>query len=311
MAKSPVALLGVPLDLGAQNLGVEQGPAAFRAQQIIDKLTSVGLEVVDGGDVEVKPRKDLKVGDPKAKYLAEIVRVSQEVCSRSAQALNSHQRVLALGGDHSAQLGAFAGAAQVFNQNIGLIYLDAHGDMNTPQTSQTGNIHGMHLAALMGFGPDELVHVGSAGPLLNTDHLLHVGGKDMDPGELELIERENIANFSMFDLMTRGLGPLLPMIDQLKSKVTNVWVSLDLDCIDMVYAPGAAMPNRGGLTYREISTICGYIGQHLNVVGLDVVELNPSQDEAGKTAELGIELAAKLLGSDYSWYTNYLADHAR
>ncbi|HSX43754.1 MAG TPA: arginase [Candidatus Saccharimonadales bacterium] len=303
-------LIGVPLDLGAQNLGVDVGPDAFRYQKIAQKLTGSGIEITDKGDLPCPARETLEPGNPKLRFLDEIVRMSEETAKISKEAIKNGQKLIALGGDHSIDLGVVAGASVALESDLGLVYLDAHGDMNTDETTLTGNIHGMHLASLMGLGAPELAHVYGQQPKIAKDHLLHIGGSDFDQAELDLIEREKLQAFTMLDLLSSGLGPLLKMIDDLKTKVNNVWVSLDLDVIDMVYAPGAGMPNKRGLTYREIAAIAEYVGQNCNVVGIDVVEYNPLQDIDHKTAELGIELIAKFLGTDYSWYTStYMAQN--
>lgn len=302
-----VAIIGVPLDLGAKNLGVDVGPDAFRYQKLNEKLANTGFKVDDLGNVEVTHRDELEPGDNHARYLSEIARVSEEVAAITEKAIADRQKVVALGGDHSLNLGVMAGASVATKGDIGLIYFDAHGDMNTPETTLTGNIHGMHLAALMGFGPDELVNLHGNGAKLKTRDLLHIAGCDFDQAELDLARRENLATFSMLDLLSGGLAPLLRKIDALMERVSNIWISLDLDSIDAIYAPGAGMPNRRGLSYREVVTIAEYIGQKGQVIGIDVAEYNPLQDVDHKTAELGIELIAKFLGKDYSWYTNYLA----
>lgn len=306
-SKNSAVIIGVPLDLGAKNLGVDVGPDAFRYQKMSEKLTDTGLTVTDLGNVEVTHRDQLEPGDSHARYQSEIIRVSEEVAEKVDQAVTEGQKVVALGGDHSLNLGVVAGASAAVQGDIGLLYFDAHGDMNTPETTLTGNIHGMHLAALMGFGPDALVNVHRTGVKLPKQNLLHIGGCDFDQAELDLVERENLQAFSMFDLLSGGLAPLLQKIDDLMGRVSNIWISLDLDSIDAIYAPGAGMPNRRGLSYREIVTIAEYIGKKGQVIGVDVAEYNPLQDIDHKTAELGIELVAKFLGKDYSWYTNYLA----
>lgn len=300
-------LLGIPLDLGAENLGVDVGPDAFRYQKIVDKLKRAGLEVTDAGNVECADRGTLEMGDPKLKYMGEIVRVSEETAKLSEEVIGRQERVIALGGDHSICLGVVAGASVALGGDLGLIYLDAHGDMNTHETTLTGNIHGMHLASLMGYGTPQLAQVHGESVKVAKGNLLHIGGSDFDDAELAFISREGLRTFTMFDLLSKNLAPLLGMIDELASQVSNVWVSLDLDVIDSVYAPGAGIPNQGGLSYREIAAITDYIGKHCNVVGVDVVEYNPLQDVNRKTAELGIELIAKLLGTDYSWYTTYMS----
>lgn len=305
-ATDNITLLGVPLDLGAENLGVDIGPEAFRYQKIIKKLESTGFKIKDIGNVTVKDRANLVVTNPRLRYIDEIVRVSKESANLSEAAIREGRKLVALGGDHSINLGVVSGAAAALRGELGIIYLDAHGDMNTPEITLSGNIHGMHLAALIGFGAPELVNLHQAGTKINKNNLLHIGGSDFDKAELEFIKNEDISCFTLFDLLSHGLGALLPMIQDLKSRVEKVWVSLDLDVIDQVYAPGAGMPNPAGLTYREIALIAEYIGQNCDVIGVDIVEYNPLQDVDNKTAELGIELIAKFLGKNYSWYTNYM-----
>lgn len=301
-----LTLLGVPLDLGAENLGVDIGPQAFRHQQIISKLEHVGFAIDDAGDVECRDRKELDPGNPRMHYLDEILRVNQDVARLSEAAIRKGRRVVAIGGDHSINLGAVSGASVALDGNLGLIYLDAHGDMNTDETTLSGNVHGMHLASLLGYGAPALKNLYGESTKISKENLLHIGGSDFDPAELDLVARENLPTFSLFDLLNQNLAPLIKMIDDLAARMPNIWVSLDLDVIDRIYAPGAGMPNAKGLTYREIATIAEYIGSHCNVVGIDVVEYNPLQDEQHKTAELGIELIAKFLGKNYSWYTNYM-----
>lgn len=301
-----VTILGVPLDLGAENLGVDIGPNAFRYQKIVEKLTHVGFTVTDAGNIECRPKKHLKVGNPKLKYLEEILRVSEESAEKTFQLIKKGEKVIALGGDHSLCLGVISGASVALDGKLGLIYLDAHGDMNTEETTLTGNIHGMPLAVLMGFGDKRLTGVFKPKRKISKEHMLHIGGNDFDPGEIYLIEKENLQCFTTIDMLSEGLKLLFDLIDKLCKKVNNIWVSLDLDAIDEMYAPGVGMPNKAGFTYREITTIATYIGKHCNVVGVDIDEYNPLTDVDGKTAELGIELIAKVLGGSYSWYTGYM-----
>lgn len=301
-----INLLGIPLDLGAKNLGVDIGPQAFRYQDIVSKLRSSDLNILDHGDITVGARKDLEIGQPNLHYIDEIVRVNQEVAEFTFNSLKNDQKVVAIGGDHSINLGLISGASAAYNQDIAMIYFDAHGDMNTDETTLSGNIHGMHLAALLGFGDSRLVDLYKSGPKLAKNKLLHVGASDLDQAEIDLINRENLTSFSLFDLLTKNLAPLIDLIDDLAKTNKNIWISLDLDSIDQIYAPGAGMPNAKGLTYREIATIAEYVGSHCNVVGIDVVEYNPLQDVNNKTTELGIELIAKFLGKNYSWYTDYM-----
>lgn len=301
-----VTLLGVPLDLGAENLGVDMGSKAFRYRQIVEKLSKVGLHIEDAGNIACRAREDLQNGHPRMHYVDEIVRVNEEVADKTHQAIAHGNRMIVLGGDHSITLGTVSGTSAALKGDIGVIYLDAHGDMNTDKTTLSGNVHGMHLASLMGFGADILKNVHQPGTKLAKQNLLHIGGSDFDQAELDLLTRENLQAFTLFDLLTSNLSPLFRMIDDLAERVAHIWVSLDLDVIDRTYAPGAGMPNPKGLSYREIATIAEYIGQHCPVIGIDVVEYNPLQDVGNQTAELGIELIAKFLGKDYSWYTRYM-----
>lgn len=294
------------MDLGAENLGISMGTDTYRYQDIVGKLQTAGFDVYDKGNVDVAQRHMVPVGNPRLRRLAEVVAVSEKTAAWTNEAVGSGRKTVVLGGDHSIFLGAIAGASKALGGNIGVIYLDAHGDMNTDITTPTGNIHGMQLAAAMGFGAKELVNVYGSGKKLAKENLLHIAGCDMDAAELDLIERENIKTFSMRDLMIKGLGPVLEMIDQLAEQVDSIWVSLDLDSIDSVYAPAAGMPNQKGLTYREVTAIAEQIGATSKVAGVDVVEYNPLQDVDGKTGELATELIATFLGKQYSWYTHYL-----
>jgi len=302
-------IVGAPLDLGAENLGVDMGPSAFRYQDLVKKLESTGMAINDLGDVRCKRRSEVPVGNPKLRYLDEVVRVNEAIAMKTESIMNQQGKALVLGGDHSICLGAVSGASVALEGNIGLIYFDAHGDMNTDESSMTGNIHGMHLASLMGFGAKELTEVFGEGVKIRPENLLHIGGCDLDQAEIDLMKRENLQTFTILDLLTQNMAPLFPMIDALSKKVDNIWVSLDLDAIDALYAPGAGMPNQKGLTYREIAAIAEYIGKHCNVVGVDVVEYNPLQDIDRKTAGLATELIATFFGKQYSWYTQYLASN--
>lgn len=310
MPKS-LSIIGVPLDLGAQNLGVSAGPKALRDVGIIDKLSGIGFKTKDSGDVVPTARDRLKQGNPRLRYLDEIVKISSGLASEVEATLREGHCPIVLGGDHSVCLGAVAGASVALGSMLGLIYIDAHGDLNTDKTTPTGNIHGMHLASLLGFGDPALRGVNGSDPKLSSDNLLLIGGSDYDKAEIDLIKSENIQSFSIFDLLTNGLGQLWPKIEALSEKVQNIWVSLDLDAIDQTSAPAAGMPNAKGLSYREITTIAQYIGQKCHVIGMDVVEYSPSTDQENKTAELAIELIAAVMGGQYSWYTNYLSRNQR
>lgn len=302
-----LAIIGVPTNLGANNLGANLGPDGFRGKDLIAKLSSVGLAVTDYGNVACKERKDAARGShSRLRYRDEIVATSLQTATVVHKAVQAKAHPTVLGGDHSVLLGAFAGAATSVDEPIGLIYFDAHGDMNTHETTPSGNIHGMQLAALMGFGDEALVNVVRPGAKVKPEHVLHIGGSDLDQAEKDLIAQHNIRTYTMLDIVKHSFGPLFPLIDELRSKVKHIWVSLDLDSIDALYAPAASMPNKKGLLYREVTALTQYIGETCDVLGMDVVEYNPLQDEQGKTAELAIELISQLYGENYDWYSDYM-----
>ncbi len=311
-SSAPIELIGVPIDLGAENHGVALGPATFRSQGLIEKLTKTGLAIHDAGDVHCPERSQASVGNnPKLRYLNEIIRVSNDSAQLAEQAVRGGKKIVGLGGDHSMTLGLVSGVSTAVHSDIGVIYFDAHGDMNTNETTPTGNIHGMQLASLMGFGAAELAQVHTKDVKFDKRNLIHIGGNDFDQSELDLVAKENLSAYLISDVLTKGLAPLLAEIDALAKRVKHMYVSLDLDAIDQIYAPGAGMPNMGGLTYREMAMLATYIGEHCNVIGVDIVEYNPLQDEDHKTAELAIELIARFYGAKYSWYTNYLEHDAK
>lgn len=301
-----ISLLGVSLDLGANNIGVAEGPKAFYDQKIVDKLKQVGFEVNDEGIIASIDRNNLDIGDPKQRYVEEILRVDQEVADRVEKIIRERRRPVVLGGDHSISLGTVSGASVALNGKLGLIYIDAHGDSNTNENTTTGNIHGMQLASLLGYGNKQLSQFKNKSKKIDKKNLIHIGGSDLDPPEIDLFADEHISAFTLKDILSDGIGDLLKQILKLNKQAKNIWVSLDLDSIDSFWAPGVGMPNTKGLTYREIATITEFIGQNVNLIGLDVVEHNPRVDIDHKTTDLGIELIAKLLGKDYDWYLGYM-----
>ncbi|HEX4714646.1 MAG TPA: arginase family protein, partial [Ktedonobacteraceae bacterium] len=201
-------LISVPLGLGSGDKGAADGPKALHRCDIKGKLQCTGLPDITVEEVSVRKRRQVTMGDPHVRYLDEIVRVSQEVAERVDDSLQHDRTPIVIGGDHSVNLGAFSGASQALAGQLGLIYIDAHPDMNTADTTPTGNIHGMHLAALMGFGTPELVHVYGNRVKLAKQNLLHVGASDCDLEELDLIKREKLQTFTLFDLLTHNLAPL-------------------------------------------------------------------------------------------------------
>lgn len=306
--KIPATIIGVPTNLGANNMGVEMGPNAYRYQDMVPKLERAGFTIQDAGNVAVPERWLANKGsNPKLPFAPEIIRTSVDTAKLVQQAINGGRKPVVLGGDHTVALGAVSGASVAVDGDIGLIYFDAHGDMHTDETSASHNVHGMQLASLMGFGAQELAGLYKETVKVHKHNVLHIGGSDFDQAELDLIAREKIPAYTMNDILAQNFGPLLPMINALQSRVKYIWISLDLDSIDAQYAPAAGMPNQKGLLYREIKMLAEYIGKHCTVLGLDVVEYNPLEDIDHKTAGLATELIANFFGQDYSWYAEYMA----
>jgi arginase len=306
--KIPATIIGVPTNLGANNMGVEMGPDAYRYQDLIPKLERAGFAMQDAGNVHVPDRWLVERGsNAKLPYVAEIKRICTDTAKLTQQVINEGRKPVVLGGDHSICLGAVSGASVAVDGDIGLIYFDAHGDMNTDETSLSHNIHGMQLASLMGFGAQELASLYKETVKVHKHNVLHIGGSDFDQAELDLISREKIQAYTMNDVLLQNFGPLLQMIAALQSRVKYIWVSLDLDSIDAQYAPAAGMPNQKGLLYREVKMLAEYIGKYCNVLGVDVVEYNPLEDIDHKTAGLATELIANFFGKEYSWYADYMA----
>ncbi|MCL4354748.1 arginase [Patescibacteria group bacterium] len=301
-----ISLIGIPLDLGAENLGVDVAPKALRDLKIIQKLQNVGLDIVDEGNIEINPREKLLIGNKKLKYAEEIIRVSEVAAKKVDEQIRLDKKVLAVGGDHSISLGTISGVSTALKGDLGIIYLDTHGDINTETSTLSGNIHGMHVSAVLGIGNEALTNVYEKGAKIKKENIILAGGNDFDLEEEKLIKKEKIKTFTLLDLLANGMSPLFKMINDLNKNVKNIWVSLDLDVIDYVYAPGVGIPNSGGITYREISAIAKFIGKNCNVVGMDLVEYNPLRDVDSKTADLSIELVAKIFGKDYSPYTKYM-----
>lgn len=212
-----------------------------------------------------------------------------------------------IGGDHSVEIGAISGANKALNGRLGVIYIDEHGDINNDIVTDSGNIHGMTLSAIMGMGDKRLSAI--SGVPVKKENILHVAGEKLDNQEWDFVKAERIKMVTLVDVISNGIKPVFDAIDELSKHVDGVWISLDIDSIDAQDAPGVTMPDRFGLTYREISAIARYIGKRTSVVGLTIAEYNYARDEKGKTLELMTELTASFLGGEYSWYSNWMGDH--
>jgi arginase len=301
MSGKKIALIGVPLDLGAGRRGVDMGPSAFRVADIHARVRSLGYEVTDRGDIDVFIQETHDPGDPRMKYLREIRQTCETVRDEVDTALGEGAMPVVLGGDHSIAMGTIAGVSRHYakkDQRIGLIWFDAHGDMNTPETSPSGNIHGMPLAVALGIGEKSLVGLaGDDGPMVEGARAAVVGLRDVDPAEKENIRESGIGAFTMRDIDERGMRAVMEeAIKRATSGTAGLHVSFDLDGIDPDYAPGVGTAAAGGLSYREAHLAMEMLYDTGKVLSAEFVEVNPILDHRNTTAKLGVELLASLLG---------------
>lgn len=304
-----VSVLGIPIDIGKDNVGTDEGPDHLRSHGLTEMLEHVGVTAADLGNIACPTRETSTMGDKKVKYLSDVVAVSRKVAGVVEKEVGEGHLVVALGGDHSLSLGTFAGAAAATGGDMGIIYIDAHGDMMTHENTLSGNIHGMMVASAMGLGHHELAELFRI--KIKPENFVFVGLKDLDQGEIDLIRSKKLTVETIHDIAAHGLGKAFEKIAELQKQVKYIWVSLDLDSIDQEYAPATPIINTGGLTHRDITSLTRYIGKTCNLAGLDIVELQPSRDKEEKTTKLAVELVATLLGAEYNWYTSYMAHEAK
>jgi len=296
----PVHIIGVSLDLGGNRRGVDMGPSAFRIAGIGERLTALGVPVVDDGDV-VGPIPETKaLGDPSKKYIREIARVCEKLYKTSLAALEQGGFPLVLGGDHSLASGSVAATADFLRRQqkpLGLIWVDAHGDMNTPSSSTSGNVHGMPLASLLGPEPSELSRIGNFSPKVLAEHTVLIGIRNLDEREKEIVRRSGVRVFTMKDIDRAGIAVIAEeALAVAGSGTAGVHVSFDLDVCDPSIAPGVGTPVKGGLDYREAHMLMEMIADSGLLRALDLVEVNPILDDRNITAILGTELASSALG---------------
>ena len=297
-----VAIVSVPLELGSDDRGLAAAPAYLQERGLERMLAAIGREISKPVSVQCpKPRLIASAGTMKnAREIAGVAKRSRDAVEKAARAGSV---VIALGGDHSVSIGTIAGAAAA-HPSLGVIYIDAHPDCHTHETTISGNVHGMVTSALMGHGHPILADIVKR-PIV-SEHLLYIGLKDFDQAEIEYLRREGLACVTMLDIGKRGLSAACAAIDALSRKVDAVWISMDMDSIDEAYAPGVALCTKGGLTRREALALAQHIGMGCHVAGLDIVEMVPGKDVEGKTAALALELIAHFLGHEYSWYKDYM-----
>ena len=296
----PVHIIGVSLDLGGNRRGVDMGPSAFRIAGLGERLTVLGIPVVDAGDL-VAPIPEVKAfGDPTKKYIREIARVCERLYKTSLAVLEKGGIPLVLGGDHSLGAGSVAATAEYLRREdkpLGLIWVDAHGDMNTPGTSSSGNVHGMPLAALLGPEPAELSRIGGFSPKVTPDRTVLIGIRNLDDREKERIRESGVRVFTMKDIDRAGIAATVEQALAIAGKdAGGIHVSFDLDVCDPSIAPGVGTPVKGGFNYREAHMFMEMVADSGLLRALDLVEVNPILDDRNMTAILGSELASSALG---------------
>jgi len=295
-----VSILGVPLGYGASMAGVDIGPAAMRVARLNQRIAQLGYEVRDLGDLRIsRPQTVAEAGD-KLKYLPEIAGACEELSREVRNILGNEELPIILGGDHSIAIGSISGVSSFYRERteaVGLIWFDAHADMNTPETTPSGNIHGMPLAAVLGHGAPALTHIEGFAPKLDPRYCAHIGARDVDQGERDLIRQLGLRFFTMREIDERGMSACIDEAIVIAQRAPGGYcVTLDVDALDPGVAPGSGTVVRGGLTYRESHLAMEKIAEAGGMRSLEVVEINTALDSNNRTAELGVELVLSALG---------------
>lgn len=300
-----VHLLGVPIDLGAGRRGTDMGPSALRLTGLAPRIAALGYDVVDLGNIDVQIPESAPEGDATMRYVETIADVCRRVAARTQESAAARALPITLGGDHSIAAGSIAGVARAHAQNtdqttnagrVGVIWVDAHGDMNTPASSPSGNVHGMPLAALLGDVPDLLKSVAD-GPVVRPQDVALIGLRDLDKREQERIRESGVLAITMSEIDRQGLATAFESAIAAVTRDTDGFcLSFDMDAVDPAEAPGVGTPVAGGLTYREAHLLMEMVAESGRLLGIDLVEVNPSLDHENATAELAAQLALSALG---------------
>lgn len=292
-----ISLLGVPLDLGQSRRGVDMGPSAIRYAGLINRLEAAGHEVVDEGNIRVDARQIKERKDLELKNLDEVLKANHKLAENVESIIKAKRFPLILGGDHSIAIGTLAGLSTAYT-NLGVIWYDAHADMNTKETSPSGNIHGMPLAVSLGLGEKSLIDIHGEGAKVKPENIIIIGLRDVDAGEKTLIKKLGIKVYTMHEIDKYGMTTVIQeSIDYLKlRKVDGVHLSLDLDGLDPLYAPGVGTPVPGGISYRESHLAMEMLAETEMITSVELVEVNPMLDEKNKTADVAVALMGSLFG---------------
>jgi len=300
MHPSRLSIIGAPLDLGQDRRGVDMGPSALRVANLNRRLASLGYEVEDLGNVDVEQPESLPTGPERAKYLPQIAATCRKLALQVEKTMDESKAPVVLGGDHSIAVGTVAGVTRHFRkraQSVGLLWIDAHADMNTPETSPSGNVHGMPLACCVGMGPRELAELFDPPPMVDPARVAIVGLRDVDILEKPHVRESGVNAFTMRDIDERGLRAVMEdALRIVRIGAAGFHLSLDMDFVDPAHAPGVGTAVRGGATYREAHLAMEMICDTSAMVSMEVVEVNPVIDEVNRTADLAVELMMSAMG---------------
>ncbi len=301
MSARRVGMVSVPIDLGAGRRGVDMGPSALRIAGITEAVAAMGYEVEEAGTVTAGSFETADPGnESRARFLEEIAGVAERTAAMVERVLEHGCLPLVLGGDHSLSIGSVAAVARHHRERgeaLGVIWVDAHADMNTPETTPSGNIHGMSLAVLLGRGHPRLTGLAGGGPAVHPRNASVLGARELDPGERALVAELGVRVFTMSEIDERGIGPCVEeALERANDGTAGFHLSFDLDSLDPREAPGVGTPVQGGLTYREAHLVCEKAAASGRLRGLEVVELNPVLDDRNLTARLAVGLVASALG---------------
>jgi arginase len=295
-----VNIIGFPMDLGADRRGVDMGPSALRIAGIQEKLTALGYKVKDAGDIKIEIKERQEIVYPKLKYIDEILKTSRILAERVEKVLELNEFPLCIGGDHSMALGTIAGISAYCskkNLEMGVIWIDAHADMNTDETSPSGNIHGMPLAASLGIGDEMLTEFYGFCPKIKPENCVLIGIRSIDELERKNIRELNVPVFTMSDIDKMGIHRIISkVLKQFREKVDHIHVSFDLDSVDPSVAPGVGTPVQGGLSYREAHLLMESIAECGCMSSLEITEVNPILDNKNQSALFAADLIASSMG---------------
>lgn len=293
-------IIGVLMDLGADRRGVDMGPSAVRVAGLNERLAEIGYEVSDAGNIPVRNPEMMQIADRNLKYLPEIAAACQTLANQVETALEADSTPIVLGGDHSIAIGSVAGLSAFHHKQgkrVGVIWFDAHGDMNTPDTSPSGNIHGMPFAAILGRGAKELTEISGFAPKVYAEDCVLIGARSVDPDEAVALKASGIRVVTMRELDERGMSSVMDEAIELASRQTaGFHVTMDMDFVDPHFAPGVGTPVPGGPTYRESHLAMEKVADSGKMLSFELTEVNPVLDISNKTAELGVQLILSAFG---------------